>query len=483
MRQLLAQKVSGNLVGLWLLVPEHLRLRSWDLLCGWSGQSPSSLAPRLALQLVHEAALCSGMRESRCLSQRGFELANGLSFVAGDRAIHDLLAGHTVAEAQALQVALGRLRRASGHYRGNLLAVDPHHLRSYTQRQTRRHRRNAQETAVKTSQTFFCLDVDTGEPLACTIGTSARTVTQGIPELLRLARAILSTANPPTTVLADKEHDCVDLFNQVVTRTGFDLLIPQRSTQALQRRLRALPDELFTSPWAGFAVATVPFRFASGQGEFPLYQIVQRCGARPDDYTFQSFLSTSPRSALQALIRDYPKRWQIGVSSQGHIKQSVKDRPRLKDSGLVAWEASWRESKTVKPSDTILRKECAQRTRLQRAVNADVASLHAIPVAETVDNVRRQQGPTERSPMRRFSPAGYQRRHGVKEDVSTGETLGARRRKLVEEGAAITVSGKCSSRHQGDGSGCSTVDGRAAKRARREGPGPVSVPSVKGRQG
>ena len=179
----------------------------------------------------------------------------------------------------------------------------------------------------------------------------------------------------------------------------------------------------------------------------------------------------------------YSNGWFIGVSSQGHIIQSVEDRPRPTDSGLVAWEAPWRESKTAEPSDTMLRKEYAQRTRLQRTVNADVASLHASPVAETVDNVRKQQEPIETSPMRRLSPAGYQRRHGVKDDVATGEALGARRRNLVEERLAITVRGKCRLRHQGGGSGRSTADGRAAKRARREGPGPVSVPFVEGRQG
>src|SRR5207253_9893295 len=42
--------------------------------------------------------------------------------------------------------------------------------------------------------------------------------------------------------------------------------------------------------------------------------------------------------------------------------------------------------------------------------------------------------------------------------------------------AGRTGSGKCRQRHQGDGSGRSTVEGRAAKRARREGPGPVSTP-------
>ena len=170
----------------------------------------------------------------------------------------------------------------------------------------------------------------------------------------------------------------------------------------------------------------------------------------------------------------YKDRWEIGVSSQGHIIQSVRDRPRSTDSDLVAGEAPWRESKTAKPSDNMLRKECAQRTRLQRAVNADVASLHEFPVAETVDNARKQQELAEKSPTRRFSPAGYQRRHGAKDDVETGEALGARRRNLAEEMSAITVSGKRWHRHQGGGSGRSTVDRRAAKRARREGPGPVS---------
>jgi len=179
----------------------------------------------------------------------------------------------------------------------------------------------------------------------------------------------------------------------------------------------------------------------------------------------------------------HSERWAIGVSSQGHIVQSVRDRPGPKDSGLVAGEASWRESKTAEPSDNILGKECAQSTRLQRAVNADVASLHESPVAETVDNARKQQGLAETSPIRQLSPAGYQRRHGVKDSVETGETLGARRRNLVEEMPAITVSGKCGHRRQGDGSGRSTGDGRAAKRARREGPGPVSIPLTKVRQG
>ena len=204
-----------------------------------------------------------------------------------------------------------------------------------------------------------------------------------------------------------------------------------------------------------------------------------------DPATGKRLVFLTNNTALPALTVAalYKSRWQVGVSSQGHINQPVQVRPRPTDSSLVAGEAPWRESKTVKPSDNMLRKEYVQLTRLQRTVNADVASLHGNPEAEAVYNARKQQGPTETSPMRRLSPAGYQRRHGGKVDVSTGEALGIRRRNLAEEMTAITLSGKCRHRCQGGGSGRSTVDGRAAKRARREGPGPVSIPLGKVRQG
>src|SRR5438045_4996609 len=70
-RQLLADKVMGNLAGVWLLVPELLRLGAWDLVGSWTGQRPERVGPRLALQLIHEAALCTtGLRQRRSVSQR-----------------------------------------------------------------------------------------------------------------------------------------------------------------------------------------------------------------------------------------------------------------------------------------------------------------------------------------------------------------------------------------------------------------------------
>jgi hypothetical protein len=162
------------------------------------------------------------------------------------------------------------------------------------------------------------------------------------------------------------------------------------------------------------------------------------------------------------------------VSGEGHIVQPVKVRPRLTDSSLVAWEVPWRESKTVKPSDKV-HGGCIATHQVVTCSERSSSLVTRIPVAETVDNARKQQGPAEMSPIRRSSPAGYQRRHDAKDYGSTGEALGTRRRKPAEEPIPITVSGKWGGRYRGGGSGRSTDERRAAKRARREGPGPVGI--------
>jgi hypothetical protein len=118
--------------------------------------------------------------------------------------------------------------------------------------------------------------------------------------------------------------------------------------------------------------------------------------------------TTVPAEVLgtETVMALYRLRWQVGVSGEGHIIQSVKVRPGPRDSSPVAWEAPWRESKTAKPSDNGLDREVAQHTRPQRTVNAEGASLHAFPVAETVHNARRQPGPVEMSLTRRPATFG-----------------------------------------------------------------------------
>lgn len=318
MRQLLADKVSGNLVGLWLLIPEHLRLGTWDLLCGWSAQPGGRVEPRLALQLVHEAALCNtGLRHRRALSQRGFELANGLPFVASDVAIHCLLAEHTMAEAQRLQVALGRIRRASGDYVGKLLAIDPHRMRSYSKRQMRRFRQDQKSKPFKVAPTFFALDPDTHQPVCFTTATSARTATTAAIELLGLAAEILTPQPGETLVLADLEHLTAELFHHVQARTPFDLLVPMKNERGLQKQLRAIPAEQFIRRWAGFATMKQPYQMAQRQAG-DLVQFVQRTGERPDDYRFGAFLSTTDRDEVDTLTLDYPKRWHVEEFFNAH---------------------------------------------------------------------------------------------------------------------------------------------------------------------
>ena len=174
-RQMLADKISGNQIGIWLLLPEHLRLGTWDLMRSWSGLPPDRVEPRLALHLVNEAAMClCSYRQRRTLSQKGFELANGLPFVPTDMAIHNLLASHTVQEAQQLQMALGKLRRAGGHFEGTLLALDPHRMTSYSKRQMRRHRFHSEAKPAKMAQTFFLLDCHTGQPVCFSLTSSAQ---------------------------------------------------------------------------------------------------------------------------------------------------------------------------------------------------------------------------------------------------------------------------------------------------------------------
>ena len=298
-RQLLADKVQGNLLGLWLLAAEHLRLGTWDLLCGWTGQPPERVEPRLALQLVHEAVTCtSGFRSDRSLTQGGgFELANGLPFVASDTAVHDLLAQHTVPDAIRLQVALGKIRRASGHFRGRLLAIDPHRVLSYSQRHMRKRAEKKSSRPTKVAQTFWVLDADTQQPICFTTATASRTVAQATPPLLDLAASILDPQPGQALVVADAEHCNAELADEVHRRTGFDLLVPMPNQPAIARQLQAIAPEQFRPRWAGYATTQRPYQMArSDMG--PYYQFVQRRGERPEDWRFKAFLF--PKSSLGA---------------------------------------------------------------------------------------------------------------------------------------------------------------------------------------
>jgi hypothetical protein len=309
---MLADRVSGDLAGIWLLVAEHLRLGTWDLLRGWTQQSTERAEPRLALQLIHEAAVCTaGIRAERTLHSRGgFELANGLPFVAADVTIHQLLAERTVEDCQRLQVMLGKLRLASGHFQGKRLAIDPHRMRSHSRRRMRERSEKNGQRPVKMAQTFWALDGDTQQPVCFTSGTAARSVVSATPELLDLAGEILQPAEGQILVAADSEHFAGQLLADVQHRPGFDLLVPLPNQLAFRRQYQAIPPEQFTPRWAGFATAKLPAEFKYGPGG-TYWQFVERYGERAEDWHFQGFGCTRDRDEVAALTEDYPKRWHV----------------------------------------------------------------------------------------------------------------------------------------------------------------------------
>jgi hypothetical protein len=317
-RQFLADKAMGNLAGIWLLVPELLRLGAWDLVCAWTTQRPERVEPRLALQLIHEAALCrTGLRQGRTLNQRIFQLANGLPFLASDMAVHELLAARSVADSLRFQVALGKIRRASGHFAGRLLALDPHRVPSFSKRHMRLHGRGDRQRPGKITQTFFVLDVDTGQPICFTTGTSARTAAAAAEELLELASDILDPKADGALVLADSEHFTVELLEQVKNGTNFDLLVPMHSRASLRAKLAALPPEVFRPRWAGYATAKLTYTPAKSQAG-PFYQYVQRQGERPEEYSFNAFLGTRDGDEVEELTADFPKRWHVEEFFNAH---------------------------------------------------------------------------------------------------------------------------------------------------------------------
>lgn len=309
-RQALADKVCGNLVGLWLLIAEHLRLGSWKLLCDWSSQSGESVWPRLALQAVHESALClTGLRQARSLRQRGFELANGLPFVASDVAMHQLFNAHTIDESKSLQIALGRSRACRGHFRGRVLIIDPHRTHSFSRRQMRRHKKGG-EAPAKMAQTFFCLDADTRQPVGLVTGTSARTVTQATPELLELARAVLGAGEKKALVLADTEHFSASLIDGLAEGGCFDLLVPLPQKAGLMKRMKAIPEQEFKRRWAGYATAKQPYTLTHSK-KGPFHLLVQRQGEREEEHKYKGFLSTRDSDEAEGLTQEYPKRWHV----------------------------------------------------------------------------------------------------------------------------------------------------------------------------
>jgi hypothetical protein len=424
---------------------------------------------KVALQLIWEPIFGyrQGIRSIDPISQADFGALSGLPFICSVSTEYRFLAESTTERSEAFQKHLGQRLLALGYVAGDVLNMDGHAIKLFSRKEMKASFLSKDKAYGKAIRTFYTQDQATKKPLFAKVAYSGTTVAQVTPQLVEANKEILGG---PFLSVNDKEWFIGSLLEQLDKIHGIQVLLPLKRSAKRIKEMEAIPFAQFKYRHQNRPIAALVTDLDGFSGQMKLF-VKQK-----QDGTFFALITNKKYFRASRAMEIYRRRWRIGVSRQGPIIQSVKVRPGLKDSGLVAGEVPWRESKMVKPSDKLFRKEMMQGFRPQRTVNADVASLHAIPVAETVDNVRRQQGSAETSLILRLSPAGYQRWHVAKDYVSTGEALGVRRRNLAEAAAPITVSGKWGRRCQGGGLGRSTVDRCAAKRTGRKGPRPVKDP-------
>lgn len=306
-REQLASKVSGSHMGLWLLIPEYLRLGVWDLVKGMFNGHANRMASQLALQMINESALCvSRIRERGSLCHQGFSLVNGLSFLASDESIHDLLDSQSMQQYEEMQVNLLRLRGLQAHYQKGeqVLALDPHRILSASQRIMARKKKRPEEPSRKMMQTFFCNDVVTGQPLGFTIASTGKTCSKATLQLLQLMESagIINNA----LILADKEHFTEEISAYFHHHNAMDMLVPAPDIKPVTDKFKDID---FHPHWAGYALGETQYNYHKSDLNYRL--IVQREGELPQQYSYVPFLTTSQKSATELLTRHFSRRWSI----------------------------------------------------------------------------------------------------------------------------------------------------------------------------
>ena len=304
-REQLAHKICGDYMGLWLLVPEYLRLGAWDFLQGLFDTNKNALAPQMGMQMVNESALClNRLRKKGSLCHQGFATVNGLSFLATDESIHELLTANRVASYEQLQSSLLQMRYADGHYDDKgIVAIDPHRIPSASQRTMPKKKKKADQPSVKMYQTFFCNDIHTGQPLGFVIGNSSKNTSRSTLQLMNiLERGGLSNS----LILADKEHFSREIAEFFYHHPNLDILVPAPGTKRLTERLPHLD---YRPLWAGYAIAESEFSFKGSSLTYRL--IVQREGEQDNRYKYKAFITTSPEEARQLIASVYAERWSI----------------------------------------------------------------------------------------------------------------------------------------------------------------------------
>jgi len=303
-RQMLSQKVSGTSVGLWLLIPELIKLGAWDLLKAWTGKNDVDFEPRIGMQVIYETALCvNRVRRKSSLGHQGFQLFNGMGRLVTDEQVHLLLNAHTMEDNKRLLTNLGIQRQLSGHYQGELIAIDPHRILTSSKRVMAKKKKDPEAASQKTLQTFFSLSPTTGQPIMAGISSSGLPISKATLDLIDETGKIVKSE---ALILADKEHFTKEIIGHFKTNENLNILMPALN---INRIKNIYPQLTFIPVSAGFAIAETLFHFAKGNISYRL--IVERLGEIPEKYEYHSFLTTSTKDALSLLCKDYNERWTI----------------------------------------------------------------------------------------------------------------------------------------------------------------------------
>jgi len=302
---MLSQKVSGTSAGMWLLVPELLRLGAWDLLKAWTGSTDIDFEPRIALQVVNESAMCiNRVRKKNSLGHQGFQLANGMGRLVTDEQVHLLLNGHTMQQAEELLVNLGHQRKLSGHYPGDVIAIDPHRIISKSKRTMAKKKKEPSAPSQKMLQTFFSVCSETGQPIMATMASTGMPTTKITKKLISATDQIIRTN---ALLVADREHFTNELLTTIKKQhSRLDVLVPALITKKVNALIKKLK---YTPLWAGYAIAETAFSFTGNRETFRL--IAQREGEDNKDYSYGAFITTSNNPAQELITKDYDKRWSV----------------------------------------------------------------------------------------------------------------------------------------------------------------------------
>ena len=300
---MLSSKINSGNVGLWFLVAEHLRLGTWDLLKGLTGKGDRDLEPRIAMQLINESATCrKRIRPGNYITNQGFELLNGMRMLFSDEEVHNMLDSYTMAQYTELQKNLIRMRKLNGHYKAEVIAIDPHHINSTTKRIMPKKKKHRTMQAKKSLMSYFSLDTQTKQPISFTISSSGINLIEPTLQIAGSVRIISDDA----LVLADKEHFNQKLFKKTSQQTNYQLLVPAQENQ----RIKKITEKLkYKERWTGYAVAEqAPFSIGGSTEKYRL--IVQREGLSPESYKYKPFLTTS-KLPEEVLMSSYKQRWTI----------------------------------------------------------------------------------------------------------------------------------------------------------------------------